>query len=231
MDQRTSSGGYGGAAEATLTGGWRVADHEQRRAARRAAQRHSRLVRLFRLLVPGIGVAILIVVVAMIGISNYLSSLGLGNVSLTSDGLVMDSPELSGHDGDRSYRVSAERAIQRISDPRIIDLETIVAQLTLGPEQEVAVTAASGTYNHQNETLVLGGGIDVTTSEGYRARFGALSIDLKNGSVRTDDPVTVDSEHGSIRASRLNFDQDSGTLSFTGGISMTLLPPAKEKGQ
>ena len=97
----------------------------RRDAARKASRRHSRRVRGLRLLVPGLGALMLLAIVAMIAVSSYLSGLGFGTVTITADGLVMDSPELSGHDGERSYKVSASRAIQRISDPRIIDLERI----------------------------------------------------------------------------------------------------------
>ncbi|WP_208979052.1 LPS export ABC transporter periplasmic protein LptC [Stappia stellulata] len=202
-----------------------------REAARASSRRHSRRVRIMRILVPASGVLLLLVIVGMIGISNYLSGLGLGTVSFTADGLVMDSPELSGNDGERSYRVSAERAIQRISDPRIIDLETITAELRISADQSLDIVAARGTYNSAEETLFLADGIDVVTNDGETAAFGTLQIALKTGTIRSDDPVELTSSFGALRAGRMQFDQDNGTLTFTQGIQMTIQPPQPETRQ
>lgn len=206
-----------------------VREAARREAARKASRRHSRRVRGLRLLVPGLGALILLAIVAMIAVSNYLSGLGFGTVTITADGLVMDSPELSGHDGDRSYKVSASRAIQRISDPRIIDLERIVADLRLSADQQVRIVAARGTYNSAEETLKLADGVDVTTNGGETARFGTLDANLKTGHLRSEEKTLLTSSFGSLTAGRMRFDQDAGTLTFTDGISMTVMPPNAEK--
>jgi lipopolysaccharide export system protein LptC len=188
-------------------------------------------VRRLRVIVPGLGLLLFLAVAGMMAVSSYLSGLGFGAITLTADGLVMDSPELSGHDGDRSYRVTARRAIQRISDPRIIDLEDIKAELKLSAEQSLALTSVRGTYNSAEETLALAGGIDVTTSEGYSARFGSLDVNLKTGEIRTPDPTTLMSSFGSLTASRMRFDQDGSTLTFTDGIRMTIDPSKTGQSQ
>lgn len=207
---------------------WSAEDDRRRVRARRQAVRHSRFVRFLKFAIPGAGAMILGGMALAIAVSSYLSGLGLGAVSLTADGLVMDKPELSGHDGSRSYRVAATRAIQRISDPRIIDLENIVAELQLDEQQKVAIKALAGTYQSQEETLALSGGIDVSTSQGHTARFERLAVDLKNGRLATDDAVSISSPHGTLRAARMRFNQDDGTLSFTDGISMSLRPSSQE---
>lgn len=203
-------------------------DEWHRAEARRKSVRHSRYVRLLKIAIPGIGVLIVAGMAAMIAVSSYLSSLGLGTISLTSDGLVMDRPELSGHDGDRSYRVTATRAIQRISDPRVFELESIVAELHLDKKQNISITAKAGTYQSQDESLELTGGIDVATNEGQSARFEELFIDLKKGSLATDSAVSITTAHGTLKATRMRFNKADGTLQFTDGISMTLQPSARE---
>jgi lipopolysaccharide export system protein LptC len=215
------------AGQPAATGDARLA--RSRAEARAAATRHSRRVRRLRLAIPAIGAVLLMAIVAMAVVSSYLNSLGLGTITLTSDGLVMDSPELSGHDGERSYRVSARRAIQRISDPRIIDLETITADLRLSAEQRVEIVAARGTYDSGQETLVLSDGVDVTTNEGQTARFGSLNVALKTGTLASDEETVFTSSFGSLTAGRMRFDQDAATLTFTDGISMTVIPPNAEK--
>ena len=181
-----------------------------------------------RRLVPAAGALLLLATIGMIAVNNILDGLGLGAVRLSTEGLVMDSPELSGHDGDRSYRVSAQRAIQRITDPRIIDLEQIQAELRLSAEQVVNIDAVRGTYNSALETLDLDGGIDVTTSDGEQGRLNSLEAELKSGTIRSNDPLTLTSSAGVLAAGNLLFDQDAGVLIFAGGIRMTVQPQQLE---
>ena len=111
---------------------------------------------------------------------NILSGFGASNMMLTSEGLVMDQPELSGHDGERSYKVTATRAIQRLSDPRIIDLETIRADIVLSKDQSAEIIALKGIYNNAAETLRLYEGIQLEWSEGYKVDLAEVEVDLNN---------------------------------------------------
>ena len=197
----------------------------------RKARRHSRLVKVLRILLPLTGFLILAGMVGLIAVFNYLSSLGLGNISLSSDGLVMHNPELSGHDGKRSYKVSAVRAVQRLSDPRIIDLETIHADIVLSEDQNAKITALRGTYDNGADTLSLYDGLQLTWSEGYNIDLSDVSIDLKTGTMKTSDPISIRSDKGHVRAGKLDYDQDKGIVRFTDGISMVLNPGAQEKEQ
>ncbi|WP_209003964.1 LPS export ABC transporter periplasmic protein LptC [Labrenzia sp. CE80] len=197
--------------------------------AQRSARRHSRMVKVLRILLPLTGVLILAGMTALVVVFNILTGLGIGNVSLSSDGLVMDRPELSGHDGERSYKVSAVRAIQRLSDPRIIDLENIRADIVLDPTQSAKVSALKGTYDNGAETLALYDGLQVEWSEGYIIDLAEVTIDLKSGALKTTEPFSIRSENGNIRAGQLTYDQDKGIVRFTDGIKMVLTPGAQEE--
>ncbi|WP_346915584.1 LPS export ABC transporter periplasmic protein LptC [uncultured Roseibium sp.] len=197
--------------------------------AQKTARRHSRAVRFLRFFFPAVGVLIFAGMVGLIVVFNYLSDLGIGAVSLTSEGLVMHRPELSGHDGDRSYRVTATRAVQRLSNPMIIDLEMIRADIVPGPNQLAKVTALKGIFDNSKETLKLYDGLQLEWSEGYTVDLSEVSIDLKTGEVRTDEPISIRSEKGTIRAGRLSYDQEAGKVRFTDGIKMTLQPTEQGK--
>ncbi|GAB4519104.1 MAG: hypothetical protein Tsb0019_19500 [Roseibium sp.] len=197
--------------------------------AQRAARRHSLVVRTLRWLFPAIGLLILAGMVGLIVLFNLLSGLGVSNLMLTSEGLVMDQPELSGHDGDRSYKVTARRAIQRLADPRIIDLETIRADIVLGKDQSAEIIALKGTYNNAAETLRLYEGIQLEWSEGYTVDLADVEVDLKNGALSTSEPVSIRSDRGHVVAGKLDYDQDKGLVRFHDGIKMTLNPA--EQGQ
>jgi len=197
--------------------------------AQKAARRHSRAVRFLRIFLPAVGALIFAGMIGLIVVFNYLTDLGIGAVSLTSDGLVMHRPELSGHDGDRSYKVTANRAVQRLSNPMIIDLEMIRADIVPSPDQTARITALKGTFDNTEETLRLYDGLQIEWSEGYTVDLSEVTVDLKTGAVRTDEPISIRSDKGTIRAGRLSYDQDAGKVRFTDGIKMTLQPPEQGK--
>lgn len=211
---------------ATDYSGGKAPKHRYSRA-QRAARRHSIVVHVMRWLFPGIGLAILAGMIALVVLFNILSGFGASNVMLTSEGLVMDQPELSGHDGERSYKVTATRAIQRLSDPRIIDLETIRADIVLSKDQSAEIIALKGTYNNAAETLRLYEGIQLEWSEGYTVDLSEVEIDLNNGALSTSEPVSIRSDQGHVVSGKLDYDQAKGLVRFSDGIKMTLNPASQ----
>ncbi len=195
--------------------------------AQRSARRHSRGVKILRILLPLTGVLVLAGMIGLVVVFNILSGLGIGNVSLTSEGLVMDRPELSGHDGERSYKVTAQRAVQRLTDPRIIDLENIRADIVLNADQSAKIAALRGTYDNGAETLSLYDGLQLEWSEGYTIDLADVMIDLKSGALKTSEPISIRSAQGNIRAGQLSYDQDKGIVRFSDGIKMVLKPASQ----
>ncbi len=196
--------------------------------AQRAARRHSLLVRTLRWLFPGIGLLILGGMIGAVVLFNVLSGFGAANMMLTSEGLVMDHPELSGHDGERSYKVTARRAIQRLSDPRIIDLEAIHADIVLSADQSAQIVALKGIYNNAAETLRLYEGIQLEWSEGYTVELSEVQVDLSNGALSTNKPISIRSDQGRVAAGKLTYDKKKGIVRFMDGIKMTINPAAKD---
>lgn len=195
--------------------------------AQRAARRHSILVHVLRWLFPGIGLLILAGMIGLVVLFNVLSGFGAANMMLTSDGLVMDHPELSGHDGERSYKVTARRAIQRLSDPRIIDLETIRADIVLSEDESAEIIALKGTYNNAAETLRLYEGIQLEWSEGYTVDLSEVDVNLKNGAMRTSQPVLIRSDQGHVQSGKLSYEKAKGLVRFSDGIKMTINPASE----
>lgn len=193
----------------------------------RAARRHSLLVRLLRWVFPAVGLLILAGMTGLVILFNVLSGFGAANMMLTSDGLVMDHPELSGHDGDRSYKVTARRAIQRLSDPRIIDLETIRADIVLGKDETAEIIALKGTYDNAAETLRLYEGIQIEWSEGYTVDLSVVDVNLKNGAMKTSEPVLIRSDQGHVQSGNLSYDKENGLVRFSDGIKMTINPASE----
>ncbi len=135
-----------------------------------AARRHSRRVRILRVLLPvlGLGVVAGFFVLTRLGLPGALD-LSAARLSITPNAVIMEHPNITGFDGDhREYSVVAERAIQPLLSPEQVRLETIKATMATAEQGSTIVTAASGEYDHTARTLRLDGDISVDSDQGLR---------------------------------------------------------------
>lgn len=204
---------------------------EMESRVQRSARRHSVLVRALRFVFPAIGLLILAGMVGAVVLFNVLGSFGAANLVLTSDGIVMDHPKLSGNDGDRSYQVTARKAVQRLTDPRIIDLEQIRADIVLGPDERASIISLKGIYNNAAESLRLYEGVQLEWSEGYSVEVEKVEVDLKTGAMSSDQPITIASDKGRLTSGKIDYDKDRGLVVFKEGVKLTLFPAGKDKNQ
>lgn len=206
-------------------------DDEDRSAARRAravASGHSRLVRRLRIVLP---VAALVIVAGLLVAAMLPSLLGpgidIGSIGLSTEGLVMANPKLSGRDGDRSYEVTADRAVQSLTNPKLVELEGIVANISLPGENWVKLAAKRGLYDSEAETLALTEGITVSSRDGDDATLASADVDLKTGAVKSADPVEIRGPRGTIRAGAAAVAGEGDAIVFSDGVSLTFNPPAE----
>lgn len=227
MDQRTDPIGphsTAGDADGLSSGLWGAQTPERLRRERRAARRHSTRVRWLKRLLPAISLLIVVGVLGAMMLRNLLPGFDLGSIDITSEGIVMSNPELSGHDGERSYHVTAKRAIQSLMNPKIINLEEIDARVKLGPDEWVAFTAPHGIYDGGNERLKLSDGINLEWSRGYHVTLSGAEVDLKSGAILSDDTIHVSSDQGTFQAGRISVADNGASVHFSDGIKMTLRP-------
>lgn len=234
MDQRTDQ--FSANLAGTLTAGedallWGAQSPERLQRERRAARRHSTRVRWLKRLLPFFSLVIVLGVVGTVALRNLLPGFDLGAIGLTSEGIVMSNPELSGHDGDRSYKVSAKRAIQSLINPKIIELEEIVARVKFGSQEWVAFTAPHGVYDSGVEHLKLADGIKLEWSRGYHVTLSGAEVDLKEGSILSDDSIYITSDQGEFRAGKIAVADSGESVHFSDGIKMTINPGQMEQAQ
>lgn len=221
----------GSADSASRLTGWSGHTREHLTRERAAARRHSRRVRFMKLLLPVISIVLFLGVAGAMALQSFVPGLDLGKIGLTGDGsIVMTNPELSGHDGERSYQVTAKRAIQNLFNPKVIQLEEITARLKLSADEWAAFTATHGTYDSGQERLELDDGIEIEWSRGYQATLSAATIDLKTGAILSDDAIDISSRQGHFRSGKIDVAEDGQTIRFTNGISMTLRAAKPDTG-
>ncbi len=138
---------------------WQVApaDRGVRLRAFAAARRHSRLVRVLRVLLPVMGVVTVagFVVVAHLRLPAGFD-VAAARLSVTRDGIVMDRPHLTGFDREhREYTLAADRAVQPFTNPGEVRLERIDASVESAAGAITMIRADSGNYNQTKNTLNL----------------------------------------------------------------------------
>ncbi|HUG60685.1 MAG TPA: LPS export ABC transporter periplasmic protein LptC [Methylomirabilota bacterium] len=203
----------------------------ERRAAFASAARHSRLVRTLRVALPTAGLLILLGVAAIGILTRIEIGLTIGDIRISAEGLSMDAPKLSGSDGrGRTFQVTADRAVQDLRDPRIIRLYDIVATVRQPDGQTAEFQAASGVYDAGGQSLALSEQITIRASDGSSANLQHAEIDLVSGDVTSDAPVSFSSSLGAIEAQGMGVGEKGGSVTFEGGVRMTVDPNAIRDG-
>lgn len=197
---------------------------DNRARARRAAAGHSRRVRLLRIALPVLAAVIVVGFGAVTLVRSFAPGLDISALRLSSDGIVMEKPRLSGHGPDRSYEITAARAVQSLTETDRIDLEKIKAVITMSDGRVVDVSARSGIFNNKKELLTLEHDIVISSSAGDSGSLSSAVIDLKTGNMTTDRPVDLGSKTFAIQAGAATSANNGNMLTFSKGVKVTITP-------
>jgi lipopolysaccharide export system protein LptC len=194
----------------------------------RDARRHTGLVRWLKIILPALaGAAIVAFFVTIKMVTSDITELfTLAGVAIDTKSLVMEKPHLSGFKGtEHSYEVVAERAIQDLANPKIVRLEKIDAEFGLTSDVTVSLDAMAGLFDGDKETLELSDGITVSSTNGYEAKLETAMINFGAGHLTSDGAIEIRSSEGLIRARALSISDRGKKVVFTGGVTVTFVPP------
>jgi lipopolysaccharide export system protein LptC len=217
----------GAALASTMPSGVRLGLARPDPAKFRAATRHSRLVRLLRQAIPVSIAAVLglLIFQAYFNPFRVLANIRVdpGKIIISGTRIKMGSPRYSGYTSDnRPYEVTAQAASQDITKPDIIDLEDIWAKVEMQDKSTVVMTAKTGLYNSKIDRLFLSNEIRLNTSTGHTALLHDATIEIKKGSVVSENPVEVAFLRGTLNANQLQIDDQGAVIRFGGGVTMSL---------
>lgn len=199
------------------------------------ARRHSRRVRVLKLVLPVVAAFI----AASFPVYSYLAAPAA--VAVQSDGsvfvdgkLVMANPTLDGFTKkNMRYFMTAARAIQDIKKEGIVELEGIDAKLPISADNTASIDAAKGVYNRDKNTLSLTSDVTVKTDDGILAKLSAVEIDLGKGSLKTKKPVDISQEGSRITSDALAVADNGKILVFENRvrvyIDLNKMKAAKKK--
>jgi lipopolysaccharide export system protein LptC len=197
--------------------------------AYRRASRHSSLVRRLRFILPAlaaIGVVVFWASARVIPTGDLQSLVSVASIDPASNSVVMDKPHISGFEGTRrAYEVKAESALQSLTDPKVVTFKTISGRFGLEDAGVATVNAASGVYDGNKNTLMLNDGIQLKTTDGTSGRLTDAAIDLGSGTLTSSSPLELSTAQGTIHANAVNVTENGKRIIFSGGVSVTYLPP------
>jgi lipopolysaccharide export system protein LptC len=199
----------------------------QRRPARR-----SRLIGVLRILLPLLALIVVGLVLAwphiMPGPAGIAVPTFVPGDADEPDRLRMDSPRYVGETGpNRPYEVTARSASLDPLGANIVHLDRPEADIALGEEGDIRLMAQNGTYIRDRERLLLDGGIELTTSTGYRFVTPSARVNLAQGQIRGWLPIEGEGPAGTLSADRFEIRGAGEVVRFDGRVKVTVLNPAR----
>jgi lipopolysaccharide export system protein LptC len=198
----------------------------ERAAAFSAAARHSKLVRFLRvaILAGAAGtIAILIAIAIFDPFGRSAGGASVGGLRLDGTKVMMERPKLAGFRRDgRPYLVNADRAIQDILHPTLVELRGIDAEVGIAGSGASKITADLGVYDSANEHMDISRNVHVKSDQ-YDVRLRSASIDFKVGVYLSHEPVAVVTSGGTtIDADSVTASDNGRQLSFEGHVRSVL---------
>ena len=210
-----------------------AAREDARARAFRAARRHSRLVRLLRLALPIGSVGIVGFYALTFGISWHMGPgrLKVADYKITADDLTMKGPSYFGvtNDGGR-YEVRAQRAVVAFNRDAPIKLIDIDGDLVQTNNVVTKLKAKHGLFDNNKSELELFDGIDITGSNGLKARMTRAMVYSKEHRIVSKEPVDVLMPTGTVRGASMTMRTDTKETTFVGDVRVHLLPASQQAG-
>jgi len=209
--------------------GWRSTRRNDTDRVVRIARRHSLLVRFMRVGLPlgviiGLTALVLVTYFKPMQIFEKLPGVS-GNLGIQGSKITMQLPKIAGFTRDsRAYELTAENAVQDIASPDMIELQNLRARMEMQDKDVVNLSAKAGTYNTKGDKIVLRDQIVVTSGQGFSARLREAAVDMKQGTVVSDQPVEVTLPNGLLLSNGMEIAESGAVIRFNRGVVLTLDP-------
>ncbi len=192
---------------------------------------YSRFVALMRIALPATAGAIVILVIAWphIGEKSKNFQLGFSSIKIEdAGGQHLINPRFSSTDSKQQpFNLTAKIATQQKSDPNLVDLTLPKADLTSNAGTWIALSAKSGLYNREAETLKLQGSVNLFHDSGYELSTTAINLNLAEGTAEGDVPITGHGPSGTIKGTGFKIVGRGKKMIFTGKSKLIIYPILK----
>jgi lipopolysaccharide export system protein LptC len=204
-----------------------------RARAFRSALRHSKRVRLLRILLP-------IGALAMVGLYFLPTQLKIktnaGTITIKSfdpdkDGLKMTNPRFAGvSEKYGRYELQAKNGVQNVKQLEFVTLNEITGNLTSQSGEKTLLAAPSGLYHSKKEELTFDKGVEITGEAGIRAKLKTATAYVRDHVLVSADPVEMSYHDSTIKAMGMTAYTSESRIVFTGNVEVHLeRTPAENK--
>jgi lipopolysaccharide export system protein LptC len=201
------------------------------------AKRHSRIVRFLRFLIP-FGSFLALAGIIAIAIFDPFRTISMGlavaSFNLSGSQITMEQPHLRGFKQDmRPYEVNADKALQDLKNPTLLDLSDFKAKVGLADRKTAFIEAIRGLYDSQAEKMSIDRPLNIK-SDAYDVQMQSAKIDFKAGTVFTDQAVRVIMSTGTIDADKMEVIDSGRKIVFSGRVKTLLQsndPVSGDKGE
>ena len=142
----------------------------------------------------------------------------------------MEQPRVKGFSNDNlPYKLNANRAVQELKKPGVVALEAITADLPTSVGEYARLNAKSGLYNSAKEWLSLKRDILVVRKDGTTIALETAEIDLKSGTMISNNAVKVTTPTSQITADNMEVNDNGSVVVFKKRVRMTIQPTAGQQ--
>jgi lipopolysaccharide export system protein LptC len=191
-----------------------------------SARRHSARVRRLKILLPLAAIVISLCFIAVSWISTmFPDNLKIAGATIENGRVVMEKPEISGLNQDGiSYFMNARRALQAIVNPSDITLEDIEAAVPVRGDLVARIKASAAYFDRDSDKLDMTAPFDVVLSSGLKASLKSAHLDVRAGSMYSDDPVSISAKGATLVADSVKITDKGRVFFFKGQVRMVVDP-------
>lgn len=189
-----------------------------------STEKYTRLVKLMRLVLPTIALAIVVVVVSWSKFEDLVAKPAMEAAipHIIGKNELLRPRFQSVDNKNQPFKITAHRAFQNEQNPKLVHLDRPMADITLNSGNWLAIESKKGTYEQNAENLVLEDDVKLYHDEGYELITSKLFVNLKAQEAWSDQPIYAQGPAGQIEASGMKADTGKGELIFTGPVTLKL---------
>lgn len=147
---------------------------------------------------------------------------------VSTEFVVTDST-LTGYDGDsQPYSVTAAIGVQDADEPNLVHLETVAGKLHRGSGDILSLAARTAQFDSKTEILELDGDVTLRAAGRFVAEMARAEVTLADKRLRSQAPVTVTFDRGTIDAGGLEITDDGNRVVFFNRARVTFGPQTKD---
>jgi hypothetical protein len=163
----------------------------------------NRVVAVLRFVIPGLGLAALLVLVGQIWLGSLARQYGVAGIRIDRGDVVVETPQYSGMGSNGSrYLATAKEARTSLLGGNEIDMTAPTLEFLANDGITYFATGATARMNTATETVSVPGPVDVTGSDGLKGLLHDVDVDVRadrmtsNGAASfvMSDGTTIDGE-------------------------------------